>query len=89
MKHTLITSTTLILIGSLTYFDLIFVLTQGGPGTATRVLALDMYLRGFRSYNMGVASVIAVILAVVGVGLAVLLSRLSGSNRMTSQREGA
>ncbi|MDF2049703.1 sugar ABC transporter permease [Arthrobacter sp. Cr_A7] len=89
LKHTLITSTTLILIGSLTYFDLIFVLTQGGPGTATRVLALDMYLRGFRSYNMGVASVIAVILAVVGVGLAILLSRLSGSNRMTSQREGA
>ncbi|WP_090041423.1 MULTISPECIES: sugar ABC transporter permease [unclassified Leifsonia] len=89
LKYTVITSTTLILIGSLTYFDLIFVLTQGGPGTATRVLALDMYLTGFRSYNMGVASVIAVILAVVGVALALLLTRLSGSNRMTSQREGA
>jgi raffinose/stachyose/melibiose transport system permease protein len=89
LKYTVITSTTLILIGSLTYFDLIFVLTQGGPGTATRVLALDMYLTGFRSYNMGVASVIAVVLAVVGVALALLLTRLSGSNRMSSQREGA
>jgi raffinose/stachyose/melibiose transport system permease protein len=89
LKYTVITSTTLILIGSLTYFDLIFVLTQGGPGTSTRVLALDMYLTGFRAYNMGVASVIAVILAVVGVALALLLTRLSGSNRMTSQREGA
>jgi raffinose/stachyose/melibiose transport system permease protein len=89
LKYTVITSTTLILIGSLTYFDLIFVLTQGGPGTATRVLALDMYLTGFRAYNMGVASVIAVILAGAGVALALLLTRLSGSNRMTSQREGA
>ena len=30
-------------VGSLTFFDLIFVLTAGGPGDATRVLALDMY----------------------------------------------
>jgi raffinose/stachyose/melibiose transport system permease protein len=89
LKYTVITSTTLILIGSLTYFDLIFVMTQGGPGTSTRVLSLQMYLTGFRAYNMGVASVIAVILAVVGVALALLLTRLSGSNRMSSQKEGA
>ena len=33
-------------VGSLTFFDLIFVLTAGGPGDATRVLALDMYKTG-------------------------------------------
>ena len=43
LKYTIITSSTLMVVGSLTFFDLIFVLTAGGPGDATRVLALDMY----------------------------------------------
>ena len=35
LKYTIIASSTLILVGSLTYFDLIFVLTGGGPADAT------------------------------------------------------
>ncbi len=68
LRSTIITSSTLMIVGSLTYFDLIFVMTAGGPGNATRILPLDMYLRGFRSYDMGGASVVGVILVVVGVG---------------------
>ena len=59
LKYTIITSSTLMVVGSLTFFDLIFVLTEGGPGDATRVLALDMYKRGFQANLMGPASVIA------------------------------
>ena len=55
-------------VGSLTFFDLIFVLTAGGPGDATRTLALDMYKTGFQANLMGPASVIAVILVLVGLG---------------------
>ena len=54
-------------VGSLTFFDLIFVLTGGGPGDATRVLALDMYQTGFQANLMGPASAIAVILVLVGL----------------------
>ena len=32
LRNTIVTSSTLMLVGSLTYFDLIFVLTAGGPG---------------------------------------------------------
>ena len=60
LKYTIITSSTLMLVGSLTYFDLIFVLTGGGPGDATRILALDMYITGFQANQMGAASVIGV-----------------------------
>ena len=88
LKNTLITSSTLMIVGSLTTFDLIFVLTQGGPNDATRVLALDMYLTGFRANQMGLASAIAVILVVVGLILAQLLQRLGGKDR-NSQLEGA
>jgi raffinose/stachyose/melibiose transport system permease protein len=88
LKYTVITSSTLMVVGSLTFFDLIFVLTAGGPGDATRVLALDMYRRGFQANLMGPASVIAVILVGVGLGLALLLRRLGGSTT-SSQLEGA
>jgi raffinose/stachyose/melibiose transport system permease protein len=89
LKYTIITSSTLMVVGSLTFFDLIFVLTEGGPGDATRVLALDMYKRGFQANLMGPASGIAVILVLVGLGLALLLRRLGGSNASESQLEGA
>ncbi|VXB38004.1 membrane hypothetical protein [Arthrobacter sp. 9AX] len=36
LKYTIITSSTLMVVGSLTYFDLIFVLTGGGPGNSYR-----------------------------------------------------
>lgn len=89
LKYTIITSSTLMIVGSLTYFDLIFVLTGGGPGTATRILPLDMYLTGFRAHDMGGASVVAVILVIVGLTVALLLNRASGADQMESQMEGA
>jgi raffinose/stachyose/melibiose transport system permease protein len=89
LKYTIITSSTLMVVGSLTFFDLIFVLTAGGPGDATRVLALDMYKRGFQANLMGPASAIAVILVLVGLLLAQLLQRLGGRDATASQLEGA
>jgi raffinose/stachyose/melibiose transport system permease protein len=89
LKYTVITSSTLMVVGSLTFFDLIFVLTAGGPGDATRVLALDMYKRGFQANLMGPASVIAVILVLVGLALALVLRRVGGRDASASQLDGA
>lgn len=89
LKFTLITSSTLMVVGALTYFDIIFVLTQGGPGMATRILPLDMYLTGFRGNEMGVASALAVMLVVIGLGLALGVQRLGGKDASASQMEGA
>jgi len=89
LRYTIVTSSTLMLVGSLTYFDLIYVLTAGGPGTATRILPLDMYLVGFRSFDMGRASVIAVSLVAGGLGLSLALNGWGGAKRRESQMEGA
>lgn len=78
IKYTIITSSTLMVVGSLTFFDLIYVLTGGGPGDSTRALALLMYQKGFMANLMGPASAIAVILVLVGLILAQILRRLGG-----------
>ncbi len=89
LKNTIITSSTLMIVGSLTFFDLIYVLTAGGPGDATRVLALQMYITGFQGNLMGPASAIGVILVLVGLLLALLFRRIGGGDETASQLEGA
>ena len=88
LRYTVVTSTILILTGSLTYFDVIFVMTGGGPGYATRILPLQMYITAFQEAQVGYGSAIAVILAVAGLILSLFLLRITGFGRMESQAEG-
>lgn len=88
LRYTIVTSSTLVVVGSLTYFDLIFVLTAGGPGYATRILPLDMYITGFQSNQMGLASAISVVLVAAGLLISLALVRFSGFSRMRSQQAG-
>ncbi len=88
LRDTVITSSVLILVGSLTYFEVVLIITGGGPGTATRILPLHMYLEGFRSFNMGYASVLAVVLLMFGAALSLIVTRVTGYHKMASQREG-
>ncbi len=89
LKYTIITSSTLMVVGSVTFFDLLFVLTQGGPGDATTNLALKMYKTGFQGNLMGPASAFAVMIVLLGLALALLLRRLGGRDVTASQLEGA
>jgi len=52
-------------IGSFKVFDIINVMTQGGPGTATTMLAYNVYRTGFVFYKMGYASAIAWVLMII------------------------
>ncbi|NLJ90632.1 MAG: sugar ABC transporter permease [Clostridiales bacterium] len=47
------------MVGSLKYFDLIYVLTGGGPGTSTELMATYMYKKSFAEFNMGYGSTVA------------------------------
>lgn len=53
------------IINSFKVFDQVQVLTQGGPGTSTAVLALYIYRQAFRFYNMGYASAAAWIMFII------------------------
>jgi raffinose/stachyose/melibiose transport system permease protein len=49
-------------------FDLVYVLTQGGPGKSTTVPSLEIYIDAFRRGEVGTASALGVVLLIV-VGL--------------------
>jgi multiple sugar transport system permease protein len=57
-------------------FDKIFVLTQGGPGTATEVASYYAYLSGFKFFRVGYASAMAILLLFVTVILCTTIARL-------------
>lgn len=46
-------------------FDLIYIMTGGGPGGATTTLVMAIYQRGFKLFQMGNASAIAMVLLVI------------------------
>ncbi|WP_447009809.1 carbohydrate ABC transporter permease [Saccharothrix hoggarensis] len=89
LRYTIVTSSVLMLVGSLTTFDTVLILTNGGPGTATRILPLHMYITGFSGFEMGYASAIAVVLVVLGTALSIAVMRWSGFRSMSSQQEGS
>ncbi|MDT0382511.1 sugar ABC transporter permease [Streptomyces sp. DSM 42041] len=57
-------------------FDMVLSLTGGGPGTATQVLALDVYDQIFRQLNLGRGAAMAVVLMLVNVVVIALYLRL-------------
>ena len=65
MRGVIRTAAILSLIGSLKYFDLIWVMTGGGPNNATELMATYMYKQAFEQYRMGYASSVAVVLFVI------------------------
>lgn len=59
LKPTLKQAAILSMVGSLKYFDLIYVMTGGGPGTSTELMATYMYKQSFSQFNMGYGSAVA------------------------------
>lgn len=57
-------------------FDLIFVMTRGGPGSATELISVYTQRVGFRVFDLGVASAMAVLSLVVTIVLARLYIRV-------------
>jgi ABC-type sugar transport system permease subunit len=63
-------------VGTLRIFDLVWIMTAGGPGHATETVATYVYTTAFRSLDLGYAQAMATILMVVIVALAIVEYRL-------------
>lgn len=70
---TITSATVMSVVGSLKYFDLVYVMTGGGPGTSTEIMATYMYKTAFTSYNMGYGSTIAAGMFILITAIAAVL----------------
>jgi multiple sugar transport system permease protein len=70
-------------------FDIIFAITQGGPGSASETINLYLYSVAFIYYDIGYASAIAVIFFTLIVALAALLLYLRQRMQWTEIGSGA
>ncbi len=70
----------LAVVGSLKYFDLIYVMTDGGPNGASEVMASYMYHKAFRSFNFGYGSTVAFSLLFICMIVTWLIRKLTNSS---------
>lgn len=67
LKPITVVVVTMTLLWELKIFDIVYIATMGGPGSASNVLALQMYIYAFRELNAGKAAVVAVLLTALTV----------------------
>lgn len=70
IRPTIVLMMIMTIIWSFLVFDFIYVITQGGPGYSTEVLATLTYKRAFETFQAGQASAIALVMSALG-GLAI------------------
>ena len=71
-------------IDALKAFDTIYVITGGGPGTASETINLFLYLQAFSFYNIGTASAVVVVFFVIVLAMALLLLYVRERTKWTS-----
>ncbi len=69
IKNTLLVCLTLCISGNMKAFDNIYVMTNGGPGSASMVMAMYGYNTSFRDSNLGYGSTISVAIFVLSLAV--------------------
>lgn len=81
LRPTLVTATLLSAILSVSNFALVFVMTQGGPGTATDILPIYSYQQAFNYYHLAYGALIGLVIVVIATALGVIYVRAVTRNR--------
>ena len=69
IKNTILVCLTLCIAGNMKAFDNIYVMTAGGPGTSSMVMAMYGYNTSFRDSNLGYGSTISVAIFVLALAV--------------------
>jgi len=77
----------LLLIGGFSVFDIIFVMTGGGPAGATEVLGTYAYSSAFQLNRISYGTTLALVITILSIPFAVWLNRLQ--RRLSQQGMGA
>lgn len=85
LKSTHLSLLLLGIIGSLKTFELVYVLTQGGPAHASEMLPTYAFQQAFQLQSVGYASTISVVLIVIAVASSLSLVRVFGAGFITGE----
>ena len=66
----------LLIIGTTKVFDIIYVMTSGGPNNSTDVMATLLYSEAFNNNKYGTASAIAVVIFLLGFSLTIAANKI-------------
>lgn len=88
LRNSIVTSMILMIVGGLTTFETVLILTQGGPGTDTTISAYYMYQKAFKGFDFGAGSAIALCLVIAATVVSLIVVRVSGYDKMRSDMEG-
>lgn len=77
LRKVLLVDALLIVVGSVRIFDLVKVMSDGGPGYASDVLATFMFRAAFTEDRMGYGAAIAVVMLLVTLGFTVVYLKLT------------
>lgn len=80
MKPVIVVTLLLRLVFAIKSFDVVYIMTKGGPGTATDLISYYVYRTAFFGLNIGLASAISILLLVVIVCLTLILFRVIKAN---------
>ena len=76
LKPVILVTLLIRMITALKSYDLIYMLTQGGPGSSTETISFYAYRLGFRFLDIGQAAAVSFILLAAVVALTILLLRI-------------
>jgi ABC-type sugar transport system permease subunit len=76
IRPTLLFVCVMTMLSSFQVFDIVQVMTQGGPRDQTRLLVLDIYLQAFRYQRMGWAAAVSFVLAIIVMLITIVQMRL-------------
>ncbi|KHC91508.1 binding-protein-dependent transport systems inner membrane component [Thermotoga sp. Mc24] len=72
LRPAMVIAVTVNIIDSLRAFDIVYVMTRGGPFYSSSVMANYMYIQSFHNYRMGYGSAIAVIQFLITLGFIII-----------------
>jgi ABC-type sugar transport system permease subunit len=78
----------LALVAGLKTFDLVWIMTEGGPGRSSETLAVTMYRDAFVADNYGYGAAVAVLLTAMGLVVSLLYLRRQASPKNEVQLAG-
>lgn len=81
VRETFLVTSTITIIGAFRVFDIVWVMTGGGPNHASEVLGNYMYRSGFRNDEMGYASALGTIIFILTFVLSIIQLRIGRTGK--------